>query len=102
MQKFCIDFFQLECTFFISWSFFSLSSLLMEPSPLRLGENLKAAAATPPPSMATPPAATAATEPRAPTVAAARVPDPGKRATEAAAVSRPVSEDLRDLTKNRV
>ena len=73
----------------------------MEPSPLRLGENLKAAAAIPPPSMATPPAATAATEPRAPTVAAARVPDPGNKATEAAAVSRPESEDLRDLNNQR-
>lgn len=30
-------------------------------------------------------------------MAAARVPDPGKRATEAAAVSRPTSEVLRDL-----
>ena len=44
-------------------------------SPFKLGENLKAAAATPPPSRATPPAAIAATDPRAPTVAAARVPD---------------------------
>ena len=74
----------------------------MEPSPLRLGENLKAAAAIPPPSMATPPAATAATDTRGPTVAAARVPDPGNKATEAAAVSRPESEDLRDLNNQRV
>ena len=84
-------------TFLSSSNRRSLSSLVMDPvSPLRLGENLKAAAATPPPSRATPPAAMAATEPRAPTVAAASVPDPGKRATDAAAVSRPVSELRRD------
>ena len=85
-------------TFLISSKRRSLSSLVIAPvSPLRLGENLKAAAATPPPSIATPPAAMAATLPRAPTVAAAMVPDPGNNATDAAAVSNPVSEDLRDL-----
>ena len=62
---------------------------MLPVSPFKLGENLKAAAATPPPNSATPPAATAATLPRAPTVAAARVPDPGNKATEAAAVSKP-------------
>ena len=85
-------------TFLSSSNRRSLSSLVMAPvSPLRLGENLKAAAATPPPRRATPPAAMAATEPRAPTVAAARVPDPGNRATDAAAVSSPESEFRRDL-----
>ena len=89
-----------QLTFLISSSLRSLSSRLMAPvSPLRLGENLKAAAATPPPSSATPPAATAATEPSAPTVAAASVPEPGNSATLAAAspAPRPVSEDRRDL-----
>ena len=93
-----MDYILLIVTFLISSNRRSLSSLVMAPvSPLRLGENLKAAAATPPPSIATPPAAMAATLPRAPTVAAAIVPDPGNKATDAAAVSSPVSDDLLDL-----
>ena len=81
------------------FSFSTLDILLL--SLLRLGENLKAATAAPAPRRATPPVATAATLPSAPSVAAAMVPEPGKRTTVLAAVSIPESDCLLDLGGER-